>query len=81
MELKEKIKNIMKELYNITDNYGCSAINTAIFSFMRYGLTGIDNITDEQMEKIHEVIGNWDESIMNEDLIKYIRAEIYDEEY
>lgn len=83
MELKEKIREIIKKLDNIIceNNYtNITEFDTAVYCAMRYGTRGFEKIPEEKIKQIHEIIYNWDYSIMNEDLIDYIKENIYNEE-
>lgn len=83
MELKEKIREIILKLDNIIceNNYkNIVEFDTAVYCIMRYGTKGFEEISENKIEQIHNTIYDWDYSIMNENLIDYIKENIYNEE-
>ena len=62
----EKIKKIIDELEKIGSKYDFRNLETAIVFWLRSG--SLENFTDKDIEELDNIIYNWDESLLNEEL-------------
>lgn len=62
----EKIQKIIEELEEIGSKYDFRNLETAIAIWLRAG--SLANFTDKDIEELDNIIYNWDESLLNEEL-------------
>lgn len=71
--MKENVKEIMRELENISNNNGYGVFQTAVYCYMRLG--NIENLDNEDIEEINNSIDNLS-TIFNEDLNDFVDINI-----